>query len=181
MRFRILIAGACAMSLNGCSYVYELVATKIGGQLAFVVAPGSYLKPNCIRSIEVRAEGGVHAVSAPGDDRESVREGAFWQRNFDVTGCENPYPVIYGAHLKGKPFQWHPEGGPISAEERAFVGRMNAGVEAKPLPTGVVYQVSATSRGSGYGSGRFRIKTDGSIENLSADSSPEEAAGSLPR
>ena len=44
-------------------------------------------------------------------------------------------------------------------------GRSNS-VEAKPLRKGFVYEVEATSSGSGYGGGSFRIGGDGRVENL---------------
>jgi hypothetical protein len=172
MRLRNLIAAACALALSGCSYVYGLVATKIGDRLAFVVAPGSVRKPDCIRSIEVRAEGDVHAEPVPGDDRSDVLIGVFWKKTFDVTGCENPFPVFYGAPLKGKPFQTYPEGGPVSAGDRAITEQLRAGVSAKRLRVGVVYEVATTSRGGGSGGCRFRIRDDGSVENLSLTSAP---------
>jgi len=178
MRLRNLIAVACSLSLSGCSYVYSLAATKIGERLAFVVSPRFPRKPNCIRSIEVRAEGDVHADPAPGDDRRSVLDGVFWEKSFDVKGCENPFPVFYGAPLKGGPFRWYPEGGPISAEERDYVQRMRAGVAAKPLRIGVIYEVSTTSGGGGSGGCRFRILADGSVETLSEE---QAASDSSPR
>jgi hypothetical protein len=110
-----------------------------------------------------------------------VHDGVFWEEAFDMMGCENPFPVLYGAALKGKPFQWYREGAPTSAAERAFVQKMRSGVGAKPLRTGVVYQVHSRSRGSGSGSGRFHILADGSIENLSWDSNSEPATASSAR
>ena len=57
---------------------------------------------------------------------------------------------FYGQSLEGQPF-------------------FNPGVAAKPLRIGVVYSVNTEGSGSGYGSGRFRIRADRTIENLSID------------
>jgi hypothetical protein len=97
----------------------------------------------------------------------------FREKTFDVTGCENPFPVFYGAPLKGKPFKWSPEGGPIDAVGRAYVEKMRVGIEPKPLRVGVVYEVATTSRGGGSGGCRFRIRTDGSVENLPWTAGPD--------
>ena len=46
-------------------------------------------------------------------------------------------------------------------------GSQYATIKAKRLKVGVIYIVNATSSGSGYGAGRFRLGADGTVENLS--------------
>lgn len=62
--------------------------------------------------------------------------------------CENRFPLQYGAELKGQHQQ---------NEEM---------VPAKPLRRGIIYDVSITTGATGYGGGRFIVRTDGQIKNL---------------
>ncbi|MET3435812.1 hypothetical protein [Sphingomonas sp. 1185] len=62
--------------------------------------------------------------------------------------CANMFPVAYGAALQGR----HEPEWPV--------------IPAKPLRPGIVYEVHTTTGATGYGGGRFRIRPDGSIENV---------------
>jgi hypothetical protein len=157
---RSLVGVTAVLALGSCSYAYELIAVAIGGKLACVVDPASGHKPNCIRSITVAIEDdGPRAAPAPGDDVDSVlKAGNYWEQTFEVRSCPNPFPILYGAPLQGTPFIYD-NGKPSS-------------VSAKPLRADFVYEVNTSSIGSGYGSGWFRINTNGRIENLSADPTP---------
>jgi hypothetical protein len=152
------IALVSLLALTGCSYTYELRAVVIDGHIAFIVDPNSDRQPDCIRSIYVETDEGVTAKPAMGDDAGLVEHGAFWWKDTAVTECPNPFPIRYGQHLEGRPF--------------AYQNRVTAGVEAKPLVIGVIYDVTTTSSGSGYGGCRFRIRADRTIENLPPDIAP---------
>ena len=139
-------------TLAGCSYPYDLRAVVIHGRLAFIVDPGSRHKPDCIRSIHVQTDEEARATPAIGDDEKLVANGVFWWKDYAVDACPNPFPILYGQPLAGRPFVYQ-DGSP-------------PGVEAKPLRMGVIYEVDAASSGSGYGSARFRIRADRTVENL---------------
>ena len=138
----------CA-ALSGCSYVYEILAVARGGQLVFVIDPNSDNAPSCVRQVEVIAEQGARAQPQAGDDTSRRGYGTFW---FESVGyddaCANRFPVIYGSTLNGQHLS-------------------DAGLVApKPLLRDVIYSVSTTTGATGYGSGRFVIRSDGRIENL---------------
>lgn len=141
------------LALGSCSYVYDLKAVMIDGRVAFVVAPGSDRQPDCIRSIQVRADDGEpNAKPAEGDDAALVvNGGVYLSDSRDVGSCDNPFPIFYGVELKGKRFEG--------------VGY----VAPKPLLIDAVYEVDAQGRGSGYGTSWFKIRADGQIENYSSD------------
>ena len=153
---RLLGISLAALALGSCSYTYDLLAVVIGGRLAFIVDPSSDRKPNCIRSIDVSVDkGGPHAKPAKGDEELSVTNGGvYWQKTFNVGSYPNPFPVFYGAPLKGVP------------------SRDVGSVEAKPLHVGVLYEVTAESSGSGYGGGWFRITEERRVENFPDDPTP---------
>ncbi len=163
MRSRILqliAISSAALALGSCSYVYDLLAVVIDGRLAFIVDPASQRKPDCVRGITVRADKGEpKAKPVKGDDKLSVLNGgAYWESNFDVSSCPNPFPIYYGQPLKGVPFLYE-DGKPSS-------------VEAKPLRIGAIYEVTTSSSGSGYGGGWFRITPDRRVENFREDPTP---------
>jgi hypothetical protein len=100
---------------------------------------------------------GCSYTTSPGDDRGLVESGVYWSKHTDVSACPNRFPILYGQPLEGKPF-------------------LPPGVQAKPLKVGIVYSVETSGSGSGYGSGRFRIRPDHTVENL-----PRHDASSSPR
>jgi hypothetical protein len=101
---------------------------------------------------------GPRATPAPGDDKALVLNGSvYWEQTFAVDGCLNPFPVVYGAPLKGVPFD--------------YGGGRTSSVAAKPLRPGFVYEITSSS-GAGYGTGWFRIDRTGRIENLRSDPTP---------
>jgi hypothetical protein len=159
--FRAVAGAAAILSLGSCSYVYDLLVVGINGRLAFIVDPASDQTASCINGIHVSADrGGPLAERAPGDDAALVRNGGvYWWKDFEVGHCLNPFPVFYGAKLEGKPFDY---------------GDGSRGVEAKPLRRNVIYQVSTSGSGSGYGGGWFRIDQDGHIENWRSDPTPPD-------
>jgi len=138
----------CA-ALGGCSYDYEILAVARGGQLVFVVDPESGQAPSCVRQVEVIAEQGARARPQPGDNASRLGYGTFW---FESVGyddaCANRFPVAYGTTLNGR-----------HQNDRGLVA-------PKALLRDVVYRVSTTTGATGYGSGRFVIRSDGRIENL---------------
>jgi hypothetical protein len=156
---RLSAIGLAAFSLGSCSYGYDILAVVIDGRLAFIVDPASEGKPDCIGSIHVSVDkGGPIAEPVAGDDEGLVRNGGvYWWKSFEIGSCENPFPIFYGQHLKGKPFIY--DDGPST-------------VEAKPLRIGVLYHVDSSSKGGYYASGWFRITEDRRVENLNEDPTP---------
>jgi len=142
MRSRALGVTCLALLLTGCSYSYELLASIIGGRLAFIVDQASDREPDCINAITVEMDDPAHGSDPPGEEHW------FERASYD---CKNPFPIFYGVALKGGP----PENGPQYAT-----------VSAKPLKVGIIYTVSTTSGATGYGGGRFRLRANGSVENL---------------
>ncbi|MBC2665238.1 hypothetical protein H7F51_06885 [Novosphingobium flavum] len=155
MMLRILCSIVAALSVGGCSYVYDVVAVIVDGRLAFIVDPKSQSGADCIRSIHVSTGESARATPVPSDDRQLVANGAFWWKDTAVDECLNPFPVFYGAPLKGKPF--------------VYKDGLHGGVEPKPLLTGVIYDVDMSGSGSGYGGGRFRILPNNRVENIPKD------------
>ena len=129
-----------------------MLAVVINGRLAFVVDPRSRRKPDCIQSVHVSTKEAAIAKASPHDDKQLVSNGVFWWQDFAVGACPNPFPIFYGQTLKGQSF--------------VYQGKLASFVGAKPLKIGVVYEIDASSSGSGYGDGRFRIRADRRIENL---------------
>jgi hypothetical protein len=158
MRRRIVALVLLIATLTSCSYDYRLLAISQDGRLAFVVSPDSDHHPSCFRDVEVIADDGAKAKTAPepGDDTSRVGYGTFWFQSVDYEDdCANRFPILYGASLKGQRQQY-------------------GSVKAKPLRQEVVYTVSTTSGATGYGGGRFVIHANGQIENL-----PEQASDKL--
>lgn len=146
------------LTLTGCSYPYDLRAIVLNGRLGFIVDPNSEHKPGCIRSIHVQTDERARARPAIGDDKQLVSNGVFWWKDYAVDACPNPFPILYGQPLAGRPFTYR--------------NGSASGVEAKPLRIGVIYEVDTTSSGSGFGEGRFRIRADHTIENLPMETAP---------
>ena len=148
-----------ALALGSCSYDYSLRAVVIDGRLAFIVDPSSDRTPNCVRGITVSLDdSGPHAEPTKGDDEGLVKNGVYWWENKEVGSCLNDFPVFYGAPLQGKPFDY---------------GDKHSGrVKPKKLRVGVVYEVSASSSGSGYGTGWFSITPQLTVESWPEDPTP---------
>ena len=152
MRHRLLALLPLTAALNGCSSAYDLRAVVIGGKVAFVPAETDiWGRPDCIYSISVSALGGPALKAKMTDDARMVANGSYWNKTYEVTSCDNPFPVFYGAKLKGPPF---------------YKNQKSYNVEAKPLREGVVYEVSTSSEGSAYGGGKFVITDERRIVNL---------------
>lgn len=135
----LVVALAAILVLVSCSYVYDLRAVMIEGRLAFDV-DGS---PDCFESISIT--GFDDGSPGPADSGDAW----VWRERF--ADCANLFPVFYGQTLKG--------GSPA-------VEYVHTRVAAKQLKVGVIYDVTTSSRGGGYGSGRFRLMADGGVENL---------------
>ena len=95
---RLLIACGMIATLCGCSYSYDVIASMQDGHVVFSVSPKSSQQPDCLRFIEVRADGSRSAV---------------WSESVDYEDdCENTFPVKFGAALKGRHQQDWPTEGP---------------------------------------------------------------------
>ncbi|KLI63477.1 hypothetical protein [Aurantiacibacter marinus] len=141
------------LSLSGCSFIYEIKAVWIEGQLAFIPTETDFWgnpDPDCFHSIDVSIRNGAPAIPAEGDNVRLVEVGYFWKQSFASLPCANPFPVIYGAAITG--------------EELNGVTQFN--VAAKPLGRGVVYEVRTGSETIGYGSDSFMIEDDGALRNM---------------
>lgn len=78
------------------------------------------------------------------DERESA-----WRASVSYDDdCANKFPIKYGSSFHGQP---QPEWPTITA---------------KPIRPGIIYEVNTTTGATGYGWGRFTIKTDGQLVNL---------------
>lgn len=149
--WRLAFLAVFAVTLNGCSYVYDLVAATRDGELIFLVGEESPSKPSCLREIEVVSADRIAVELASGDDATRTGYyGTVWRDEVDYkVDCQNAFPVVYGRGLRGNQ---RPDFGPV---------------QPKPLARNTVYEVRAMSPGSGYGSGRFLIHDDGTVKNLS--------------
>ena len=78
MRPSRYLALPLALALSGCSFSYEVLATVIGGRLAFIVDPRSDRTPDCINHIEVLADDCSAAPAEAGDDSTRVGYGTYW-------------------------------------------------------------------------------------------------------
>lgn len=133
-----------AWPLASCSYVYDLRAIVIDGNIAFVPVEEDVWgnpDPECFYSIK------VVKLSENFSQEEIV-----WEDEKKYASCDNPFPVKYGSELLGK-------------YEGCLSGVCEQ-VEAKPLIPSGIYEVHTTSEASNYGGGRFRYEADGSVTNL---------------
>ena len=147
LRFALLVLSP--LCLSGCSYAYDVVAEMRAGSLLFVVAPTSPRNPECLRDISVESEDRIPVRAVAGDDLVRTGYGTTWRQAVAHDDrCANRFPIEYGRFFAGKVM---PDTGQVSA---------------KPLQTGVVYRIGTVSGATGYGSGRFKIAEDGSVENL---------------
>ena len=145
------LAIASFLFLGSCSYAYGILATMVDGRLTFVVDPSRPEPSTCITRITVSAHDRQSRVEAePGDNVQLVKAGVVWWNSVGYD-CETRFPIAYGVPLAGEART------PEQAERE---------VAAKQLSPGVVYEVSATAGATGYGGGRFRLTTDGEVENL---------------
>jgi hypothetical protein len=79
---------------------------------------------------------------------EGERESTWLESVHHDDNCANRFPLKYGDRLAGR-------------------HQLDSGdVGPKALRRGVVYTVSATTGATGYGSGRFIIEANGTVENL---------------
>lgn len=153
VKAKTICALISATMLSGCSSTYDLRAFSLNEEIAFVPEDEDIWgkpAPECFYSIYVSIVDGPSATPAAGDSLGMVQNGVYWHQSFAVTSCDNPFPITYGADLQGPSFR---EGDQHE-------------VEAKPLLPGFTYEVSASSNGSEYGGGMFRLAEDGSVGNL---------------
>ena len=134
------------VTLSGCSYTYDVQAMVSDGHLVFHANP--QWGADCVYQVEVRSEEDV-AVTV-------------WEQSISVENeCINKFPITYGVRLRGAAH--------VSASRGvhdAIMGTSAPSVTAKKLRAGVIYTVSTTTGGSGYGCGRFRIGPKRQVENL---------------
>ena len=134
------------VALSGCSYSYGVRAGVSNGRVVFDANP--QWGADCVRHVEVRSE--------------ENGAGTIWEQTISFDdGCENEFPVTYGVPLRGRPHAYGSAGVP-----GAMMGTPASSVAAKKLRAGIIYTVSTTTGATGYGCGRFRIGSDGRVENL---------------
>lgn len=144
--FRAIASVLCIFALSGCSYSYDVKAKLSEGRLVFNANP--QWGADCVRQVEVASQ--------------EDGAGTVWQQSIaHDDGCENTFPIVYGAALDGKPHIYGSGGVPAE-----LVGTTAPSVPAKKLKAGVVYIVSTTTGATGYGCGRFRIGPNRHVENL---------------
>ncbi len=156
MRLRNLLFAACIFAASGCARHFDVLAANVGDRLVFAPRAGPIHLPYCIHSIGIAAETPPSlARAAANDDRALIGEGVFWANTVELADCpKNRFPINYGAALKGTPFK----------------ATNGAGVEAKGLLPGVIYEIDTAGNGK-VGEGRFRITAGGTVENLPLDDS----------
>lgn len=137
----LFAVSACSLALGSCSYSIDVIATVIGGKVAFTTTDDDF---DCIENITVLAEDGVAPKASPGDDIRLVKNAAaYWYTDNPVTACSAMFPVVYGQKVGNKP----------------------PAVAPKELRVNVIYEVTTQGDGA-YGGGRFRIQPNHRIENL---------------
>lgn len=144
-----LLVMPLAAQLVGCSYIYPIRATVIGGRVAFESGDSAY---GCFTNIRVSDRGprapdpAIEAIADPLKKGEAMeRARAAWQTDHVQTyECKADFPVLYGA--------------PQPAD--AVI------VPAKPLRTGVAYEVATFGPKGAGGRGCFRISAARRVENL---------------
>lgn len=139
---------AAALSLQGCSSSYQVLARVINGQLAFVPADSRH---ECISVIRVTAEGprapdpAIDRIEDPVQRSDAIdRARAAWSADGISFACKAHYPVFYGSALPDMP----------------------ALAPAKALRVGQAYSVSVMGPDGSAGDGCFRITEGGQAENL---------------
>jgi len=133
------------LTLSGCSYSYDVQSSASDGRLIFDANP--QWGAECVRHVEVTEDNGA---------------GAVWQQSIaHADACVNKFPLMYGPSLRGHPQVYDSGGVPD-----AMVGMPAPSVTAKKLRGGVIYTVSTATGATDYGCGRFRIGSDGRVENL---------------
>ena len=143
MLFRTISLAVACLCLNGCSYVYNVLAEVQDGRLTFAA------DEDCVTMVEVRADGDEVTQTDAGDDPTRVAYGTFWYQHVDFADrCRNVFPLTYGVEFEG-----------------TLTESLGA-VAAKPLVREVIYTVNTSTGSTGYGEGRFIIHEDGSVENL---------------
>lgn len=156
MKARTLPALLACIALNGCSYLYDVVAIVEDGVVQFTARRGAieevFFGRRCVREVWVTAASGPVPRASPGDDEDMLtRHRTYWSESVEHTDhCANRFPVTYGAPLVGEPMRDWP------------IGR----VSPKPLLPDVEYSVSTGTGATGMGHGRFILRRDGRIENL---------------
>lgn len=141
---------ACLLLLGGCSYTYKVLATVIGGRLAFVVDPEFWHSPSCLNAVWVTADGEARAKAAPGDNVSLIGSGTFWHEKVGHD-CVDQFPILYGKRLTG----------PVLPPDR-----QTGSVAAKALRIGVTYEITTTTGATGYGGGAFRILPNRHVVNV---------------
>ena len=140
----------CMLALSGCSYTYDVQARVADGRLFFNANP--QWGADCVRRVEVTAES---------DDSLSGK-GVIWEQSISHDdACENRFPIAYGKPLSGRPRIYDSGGVP-----NALAGTSGSSVVAKKLRTGVIYTVSTTTGATGYGCGRFLIRSNRQVQHL---------------
>ena len=144
--WRAAVPVLCVLTVSGCSYSYDVQAKVVDGRLVFVANPK--WGADCVRRVQVRSE--------------EPDPGTVWEQSISYEdGCDNKFPIAYGEPLRGHSQVYDSGGVPD-----AMVGTPAPSVAAKRLQAGAIYMVSTTTGATGYGCGRFRIGSNGQVENL---------------
>ncbi len=141
---KIGLAAVLAMSLTGCSYVFDTFSVMRDGQLHFDVEkgqkePGFIFRDEirCVESIivEEKDRDPVTVKMPDGGTRVEYPAKVMWKYENFGEDCSLAFPIRYGVVSDGSEST------------------------AKPLEEGVVYQVSFVTSGSGYGGHTFEMKS----------------------
>ena len=139
---------AAALLLQSCSSSYHLLATVIGGRLAFVPAESRYecISINSVTAMGPRApDPAIDAIEDMTKRYEAIgRVREAWSADGVSFSCEAHYPIFYGAALPNMPVL----------------------VPPKKLRVGVPYSVGVMGPNGESGGGCFRMTTEGRAENI---------------
>jgi hypothetical protein len=147
MAMRVLVTLILALGLGACSRAFGVLATLQDGRLVFVAESS---RNECLLAVDVSSQLESAEALAANDLNPSgakqVWSHQMWVASVEPDGeCQNQMPVAYGVVLKGSSI---------------------SSVAPQQLLPAIVYVVNIRTTDTGYGSGKFVIRPDGTIENL---------------
>ena len=129
-------------SLGACADTFEITPVMIDGRLAFV---DRRTPARCVSSVMVMRDADTQA---PDEREEAWRARTTAWIDHGGYGCDDTLPLFYGQPLMGN----------AASTDGEFVPR--------PLETGVTYKVTVGSGATDEAVTRFRLLTNGQVENL---------------
>jgi len=150
MPMRVLITLMLAVGLGACSRAFDVLAALRNGQIVFVAEQA---RDECVLAVEISSQLERPEPPAPTDRNPSGLK-QVWAHDMWVQtvgpndACQNKFPITYGVTLRGN----------------SIAGSLQ--VDVQQLTPEVIYRVNIRTRDNGYGSGKFILRNDGTVENL---------------